>query len=127
MHTEDAARGMRRGRGAELATTMNIYLQEPEASLVMPTLEQDDREELEMMTAPSRCLLRAGLSLFQLGPLPTSWTRMLPLSRRRALQEATPCAEDLKLVNSAPAEQRVDEVGRGGRLARTRCRTASTS
>ena len=74
MHTEDAMRCMRRGRWAELAT-MNIYLQEAEASLVMPRLSPQDRDRLETMAALSAWLLRASLSLLGTRLPPARWTQ----------------------------------------------------
>ena len=76
MHTEDAMRTMRRGRWAELAT-MNIYLQEAEASLVTPQLAPEARRTLEVMAELSSWLLRVALGLIASGLPPALWTKAI--------------------------------------------------
>ena len=76
MHTEDTMRTMRRGRWAELAT-MNIYLQEAEASLVTPQLAPDARRTLEIMAGLSSWLHRVALGLVESGLPPALWTKAI--------------------------------------------------
>ena len=64
MHTEDAMRTLRRGRWGELST-MNIYLQEAEASLVIPNLSPSARRAVETLASKSAWTLQVALTLLR--------------------------------------------------------------